>query len=116
MTMKTTATIESLGHKGEGIAIVDGSRVFVPFALPGEVVTLESAGERGTLLSVESASPNRITPFCPHFGACGGCQLQHLDAKSYAAFKIGLVETPLRHAGIDATVERFVTAHGAGRR
>src|SRR5690606_35789044 len=55
-------------------------------------------------------------PFCPHFGLCGGCQLQHLNAQNYAAFKSGLVETALRHAGIDAKVERFITAHGSGRR
>ena len=114
--MTITATIEALGHKGEGIATIEGKKVYVPFALPGEVVELQVEGERGTLVSVTSPAPNRTNPFCPHFGTCGGCQLQHMDAESYAAFKIGLVETPLRHAGIDAKVEKFMTAHGAGRR
>ncbi|MBJ3785652.1 class I SAM-dependent RNA methyltransferase [Devosia sp. MSA67] len=114
--MTVTATIEALGHKGEGVVTIDGSKVFVPFALPGEVVDIDVAGDRGTLRSLTTASPSRIDAFCPHFGTCGGCQLQHMDAESYAAFKIGLVETPLRHAGIDARVEKFITAHGAGRR
>jgi SAM-dependent methyltransferases related to tRNA (uracil-5-)-methyltransferase len=114
--MTITATIEALGHKGEGIATVDGRRVFVPFALPGEVVEIELEGDRGALKALRQPAPNRAQPFCPHFGTCGGCQLQHLDAASYAAFKTSLVETPLRHAGIDAKVERFIIAHGAGRR
>jgi 23S rRNA (uracil1939-C5)-methyltransferase len=114
--MTITATIETLGHKGEGVAHIDGKKVFVPFALPGEAVEIELDGERGTLVAIKTPAPNRTEPFCQHFGTCGGCQLQHMDAESYAAFKIGLVETPLRHAGIDAKVERFITAHGAGRR
>ena len=114
--MPITAAITSLGHKGEGIAEIEGRKLFVPLALPGEVVEIEAEGERGTLLRVITPSPNRITPFCPHFGACGGCQLQHMDRSSYEAFKIGLVETPLHFAGIDVKVSRLVDASGEGRR
>ena len=114
--MTITTTISSLGHKGEGIAEIDGRKVFVPLALPGERVEITAEGDRGTLLGVIMPAPNRIEPFCPHFGACGGCQLQHLDRASYEAFKIGLVETPLQFAGIDLKVSRFIDASGAGRR
>ena len=114
--MIITTTITSLGHKGEGVADIDGRKVFVPLALPGELVELDVDGERGTLMGVITPAANRAEPFCPHFGACGGCQLQHMDRTSYEAFKIGLVETPLRFAGIDAKVTRFVDASGAGRR
>jgi 23S rRNA (uracil1939-C5)-methyltransferase len=114
--MTITATIETLGHKGEGVAHNDGKKVFVPFALPGEAVEIALDGERGTLVAIKTPAPNRAEPFCPHYGICGGCQLQHLDSASYAAFKTGLVETPLQHAGVDAKAERFITAHGAGRR
>lgn len=114
--MTITTTITSLGHKGEGVAEVEGRKLFVPLALPGEVVEVEAEGERGTLLRIITPSPSRGTPFCPHFGACGGCQLQHMDRPSYEAFKIGLVETPLHFAGIDAKVSRFIDASGEGRR
>lgn len=114
--MPITTTISSLGHKGEGIAEIEGRKLFVPLALPGEVVVVEAEGDRGTLLEVITPSPSRATPFCPHFGACGGCQLQHMDRASYEAFKIGLVETPLHFAGIDAKVSRFIDASGDGRR
>ena len=114
--MTITTTITSLGHKGEGVAEIDGRKVFVPLALPGELVEIAVDGERGTLLGVITSAASRAEPFCPHFGACGGCQLQHMDRASYEAFKIGLVETPLRFAGIDLKVGRFVDASGAGRR
>jgi 23S rRNA (uracil1939-C5)-methyltransferase len=114
--MTITATISSLGHKGEGVADIDGRKVFVPFALPGETVEIDADGERGTLRGVIAAAANRIEPFCPHFGACGGCQLQHMDRPSYEAFKIGLVETPLHFAGISEKVSRFIDASGDGRR
>jgi len=116
MTMTLTATILSLGHKGEGVAEIDGRKVFVPLALPGETVVIETDGERGTLLEVLTPAPERITPFCPHFGSCGGCQLQHLERSAYEAFKIGIVETQLRFAGLDNKVERFIDAAGQGRR
>ncbi|KQN73577.1 methyltransferase [Devosia sp. BK] len=114
--MSDTVDIIGLGHKGEGIFLRDGQKVFVPFALPGEKVLVDQDKERGTLLSVLEPSPDRIAPFCPHFGTCGGCQLQHMGPAAYRAFKIGLVETPLRQAGIETSVEAFVDAAGAGRR
>ena len=114
--MTITTTIASLGHKGEGVTEIEGRKVFVPLALPGEVVDIAVEGERGNLLSIRDAAPSRIAPFCPHFGACGGCQLQHMDRQSYEAFKISLVETPLRFAGIEQQVERFIDAAGSGRR
>ena len=70
-----------LGQRGAGVAEVDGQRVYVPFTLPGEVVEIEAEGERGTLLSVIEASPDRIAPFCGYFGICGGCTLQHVGAR-----------------------------------
>lgn len=114
--MTSTAKIEYLGHKGEGVARIDGERVFVPFALPGEEVSVTREGERGTLVKVLKPSADRQAPFCPHYGACGGCQLQHMAPGAYRAFKTSLVETPLMQAGIDAKVEKFVDAGGAGRR
>ncbi len=114
--MTLTATITSLGQKGEGVVEIDGRKVFVPLALPGETIAFVAEGDRGTLVDILAAAPARIVPFCPHFGACGGCQLQHLDRPSYEAFKTALIETPLRFAGIETGVSRFIDASGNGRR
>ncbi|WP_248308894.1 methyltransferase [Devosia sp. MC532] len=114
--MSTTVTIETLGQRGEGVTSIDGQRVYVPFTLPGEEVVIEHEGERGQLQTVTTASADRIEPFCPYFGECGGCQIQHLSPDAYKAFKIGLVETALQHAGLEHKVEAFHIAHGEGRR
>lgn len=114
--MTIQATITYLGHKGEGVAEIDGQKVFVPFTLGGEEVSITREGERGQLVEVLSPSPERVEPFCPYYGLCGGCQLQHLSGAAYQAFKTNLVEAPLQHAGLDARVSRFILAHGAGRR
>ncbi|HYP47029.1 MAG TPA: methyltransferase domain-containing protein, partial [Thermoleophilaceae bacterium] len=73
-------------------------------------------GDRGTLLGLTQASPDRIASICGHFTYCGGCALQHLAPDAYAAFKRGLLETPLRRAGIETPVAPLVYAQGAGRR
>ena len=114
--MTITTTISALGHKGEGIVELEDRKVFVPLALPGEEVDIAVEGDRGTLLAIRAASPHRIAPFCPHFGACGGCQLQHMDRSTYEAFKTGLIETPLRFHGLDQRVSHFIDAAGDGRR
>lgn len=55
-------------------------------------------------------------PFCPYFGVCGGCTLQHYGPRSYAAHKRGVVEEALKRARIDVPVGTLVDGHGAGRR
>ena len=56
--------------------------LFVPFALPGELVRViaEPGSDRAGLIEVLEPNPERVAPICPHFGVCGGCALQHLEA------------------------------------
>lgn len=105
--------ITRMGWRGEGIA--DGP-VYVAYALPGETVLAAVSGERGVLLAVETASPQRVAPFCPHFGACGGCQLQHWAPAPYGAWKAAQVTQAFAKRGLAVTVAGPVDAHGAGRR
>ncbi len=82
-----TLTIQDVAFGGEGVARVDHFVVFVPFVLPGEVVEAEITETkknfaRARLVRVVQAAPERVTPVCRYYGACGGCQYQHAD---YAA-------------------------------
>lgn len=114
--MTLTVTIEALGARGEGIATVSGKRVFVPFTLKGETAEIDVNDERGTLVSLQDASTARAEPFCPHFGSCGGCALQHAGPDVYADFKRGLVIEALHHRGIETDVSALIDARGEGRR
>lgn len=78
--------ILDLNHDGRGVAqLPDGKALFVAGALPGEQVVAQRTArsrsfDQAVTLQVLRASPHRITPRCAHFGVCGGCALQHLDA------------------------------------
>jgi len=108
--------IERLGRRGEGVAQHEGRAVFVPYALPGEIVEASVEGERGVLIAIESPSGERIDPFCEHFGDCGGCAVQALEHEAYRRWKRELVCAALARADIVADVSELVDAHGAGRR
>ena len=111
--------IDRIGHRGDGVADRDDGPIFVAAALPGETVEVESVPgqpDRRQLLRVETASPQRIAPICPHFGICGGCAMQHWETSAYRAWKHDLVIDALRQAGIEAPVADLIDAHGEGRR
>jgi 23S rRNA (uracil1939-C5)-methyltransferase len=114
-----TLSINAIGHRGDGVVEIAQGLVFVPYALPGEAVTVEGVAghpERRHLLRVERTSAERTEPICPHFGVCGGCALQHWAAAPYLAWKRQLVIDALAQAGLTADVHATVDAHGDGRR
>jgi 23S rRNA (uracil1939-C5)-methyltransferase len=108
--------IKRLGAKADGIAETSSGPVFVPKVLPGETVTIERDGSHAHLVSVDVASPERETPFCPYFDDCGGCATQHMQHGFYQAWKHGTLVHTLKQARIEAPVEALVDAHGVGRR
>ncbi len=109
-------TIERLGHRGEGIAHDGAARVFVPYALPGELVTAKIEGDHARVIDVVKASPDRTEPICSHYAHCGGCAVQGLRDAAYKEWKRGLVVAALHNAGLSAEVAPLIDAHGAGRR
>lgn len=109
-------TIERLGAQGDGVADGERGPVYVPFALPGEVVNAAVERDRGTVIALLEASPLRIEPACRHFTVCGGCALQHLEEAAYREFKRQRVVEPLRQAGISAEVAPLVSCPRESRR
>ncbi len=112
----TRVTIDRLGHKGEGIAQTETGRVFVPYALPGETISIDREGDRATMIGLLTPSPDRIDPVCPYFTTCGGCAVQAWAFAPYAAWKRSLLSEALARSGIGAEVAPLLDAHGAGRR
>jgi 23S rRNA (uracil1939-C5)-methyltransferase len=111
--------ISRLAHRGDGVAETPAGAVFLPYTLPGETVEVEPIPghpDRRRLVRIDVASPERIAPFCPHFGTCGGCAIQHWAEERYRAWKRDLVITALAQAGLEAPVGDLIDAHGDGRR
>jgi 23S rRNA (uracil1939-C5)-methyltransferase len=112
--------ISEIGHRGEGVAWIeqngDKTRCYVPYTAAGDTVRARVSGDRGELIEIIAPGPDRKEPFCPHFGTCGGCALQHLESDTYTSWKQGVVETALERQGIEAPVHSIIDAHGTGRR
>ena len=75
--------IESVAAEGKALARVDGTVLFVPFAVPGDVVDVKVTKKKknymeGYILRIVTPSEHRLEPFCSHFGVCGGCKWQPL--------------------------------------
>lgn len=95
-------TITRLGHLGDGVAQGEGGAVFVPGALPGEVVEGVLDGDRLTAPRIVTPSPVRVRPPCPHARVCGGCALQHAADPFVAAWKGEVVAHALAAQGLTA--------------
>lgn len=100
--------IQSLAFGGNGILkLPDGYVVFAPFTAPEDQVRVKLINVKknyaiGQLISIETESPFRVVPKCPYFGACGGCQLQHLEYSEQLRYKMESVKDALRKfAGIE---------------
>ncbi|MCB8838923.1 class I SAM-dependent RNA methyltransferase [Aurantimonas sp. VKM B-3413] len=108
-------TIDRLGAKGDGIAETPQGPVYLPFTLPGERVATTALGGRNEP-DILAPSPDRREPPCPHFGTCGGCDLQHASDDLYRRFKRDLVVTALARAGVEAGVAPLTSCPPASRR
>lgn len=117
--------VERLSHEGRGIAHYaadeqehpsdkHGKKVFIRYALPGETVEAQITHQAKKLEEAESVrlisepSPYRIEPICPHFGVCGGCNMQHIQPDEQIRLKQEVLKSHLEHfAGIQT--EQWLT-------
>lgn len=108
------AHVSSLTNMGQGVARVDGWVVMVPGVIPGEKVKVRifrnhKNYSEADLVEVLEPSPERVTPGCPLFGTCGGCQYQHINYSEQLRWKRQQVEELLqRMAGIAAPVNEVI--------
>lgn len=97
--------IESLAYGGDALGrLSDGRVVFVPYAIPGELVKLRVVEEKthhatATLVEVLEPSPERVTPRCHHFSLCGGCHYQHLHYPAQVKAKADILREQLERIG-----------------
>jgi 23S rRNA (uracil1939-C5)-methyltransferase len=96
--------IETAGAEGNCIARWEGKVVFVKNAVPGDVCDLKIIGKKkkfllGEIVKLHKSGPERIEPFCAHFGACGGCKWQQMDYAGQLAFKTQQVKDAFDRIG-----------------
>lgn len=109
-------TIEGYASDGAGVARLDGRVVFVSGGIRGETcrVFIDKVGRSATwghVVQVETPSPVRRAPDCPHFAVCGGCALRHMSYAEELHLKRARVEEALhRIGGLDLGVEAIHAA------
>jgi 23S rRNA (uracil1939-C5)-methyltransferase len=109
--------IDKLVQGGDGLATHDGMKVFVPFSAPQErvrarIVTQKRDYAVAEIEEILEPSPLRVSAPCPYYGACGGCQLQHINYQGQLVVKklyvnealqrIGQVFVPVRNVTTEA--------------
>jgi len=104
MATENRVKIESLDQEGRGVAHFDGKVIFIEGALTGEVVGYspyrkKPSFELAQVTQIYKPSSVRVQPKCAHFGVCGGCSMQHLEAGAQVAVKQRILEDSLWHIG-----------------
>ena len=97
-------TITDYAAEGKSIARVEDMVVFVPWAVPGDVVDLQVRRKKHSFMEAEiirfhEKSPRRTKPFCQHFGVCGGCKWQQIPYEEQLKMKQQQVYDQLTRIG-----------------
>jgi len=97
--------IERLGAGADSVGrLSSGKTVFVPLGAPGDLVSIRITEERdryarAEIVEVLEPSLDRVTPSCPYFGVCGGCDYQHVTRETELATKRDIVSSALLRIG-----------------
>ncbi len=102
-------------YGGAFLARAEGKAIFVPLTLPGEqarirITQSKSGYSTAEVAEIVTASPQRIPPRCPHFGACGGCHYQHTSYETQLAFKQAILRETLERGLVPPPQEISVLA------
>ncbi|WBW95626.1 23S rRNA (uracil(1939)-C(5))-methyltransferase RlmD [Oceanirhabdus sp. W0125-5] len=105
VSRKETIEVKCIGmdEEGKGVIIHRNQRVSIPNLLEGETALVEllKKGDNltGRLIQIKKTSSSRVKAKCPHYGECGGCQLQHMSYKGQSEFKQKFVQELMKPYG-----------------
>jgi 23S rRNA (uracil1939-C5)-methyltransferase len=96
--------ITDVAAEGKAIARIGDWVVFVPWTAPGDIADIQLVRKKshfaeGKAVHFHRYSPDRIEPFCEHFGICGGCKWQHLPYEVQLRHKAKQVADSLARIG-----------------
>lgn len=109
--------IVSLDHQGRGIGKIDNKTVFVPNALPGEVVEVEITNEKkkfceASVNRILQKATERIESICPYFSVCGGCDLLHISYEEQLKYKQAkIVDIMKRYCQVNFDIKNIISSN-----
>ena len=94
----------SMAAEGKCVSRIEGKVLFIEGAAPGDIADIQltrikSSFLEGKATTIIKESENRTTPFCEHFGICGGCKWQHLSYDVQLQYKQQQVQDNLERIG-----------------
>ncbi len=104
--MSRIVTVQKMVSGGDCLAQVNGKNVFIPFALPGEELEIEVTKsfrdyDLAKIVRIITPSPHRVQPFCPLYGTCGGCNMQHINSEYQKELRKSILKECFEREGIE---------------
>lgn len=105
-----TVTVNDLDAFGQGVARHNGKTLFIPGLLPQESADVSITEDKKQYAKAQvkrrlNDSPDRVTPRCPHFGICGGCQQQHASIELQQRSKSAALSRLMNHDVTEAIAD-----------
>lgn len=113
--MTYIVTAEKMVCGGDCLAHLNGKNIFIPFAIPGEKYEIEISKEVrdyaiARIIKILDYSPHRVEPFCPHYGICGGCNMQHISPEHQRHLRSEILKDCFEREGIK--IEEIIPVTG----
>ncbi|MFZ6014360.1 MAG: 23S rRNA (uracil(1939)-C(5))-methyltransferase RlmD, partial [Bacteroidota bacterium] len=96
--------VETMAAEGKCVGKINGQVIFLEGCAPGDTVSAEltkikSSFLEGKVTAITKYAASRTTPFCAHFGLCGGCSWQHIEYETQLTYKQKQVVDNLERLG-----------------
>ena len=119
--MSVQILAEKMVLGGNCLAKLNGKNIFVPFAVPGERLEVEVTKsfrdyDIAKIVGIVAPSPHRVKPFCPLYGMCGGCNMQHIDAEYQRTLRAGMLRDCFEREGIEPPDIQIISGKEQGYR
>lgn len=119
--MSEIITAEKMVAGGDCIGSINGKKVFIPYAIPGEKLEVEITNEardycNSKIINVIEPSSKRTVPFCPLYTNCGGCNMQHIEPSFQRELRSGILKDAFEHEGIEIPEIEVVYGQDKGYR
>jgi 23S rRNA (uracil1939-C5)-methyltransferase len=116
-----TVIPEKIVFGGSCLARINGKNVFIPYAIPGEKIEIEIKKtfrdyDLAEITQVLEPSPHRVHAFCPLYGKCGGCNMQHIDISFQRELRKNMLKECFEREGIDCPEIEIISGEEKGYR
>lgn len=114
-------TPEKMVFGGSCLAKINGKNVFIPFAIPGEKIEIEIEKsfrdyDTARITRIIERSEHRAEPFCPLYGKCGGCNMQHIESSFQIQLRVSMLKSCFERAGVECPQIQVISGQDKGYR